>query len=164
LRASNEEQARQHHGSIIRQKRRTPSAQVCIVCKSQRVSNPRNYSARVAQHIRTPRVWVPAPAKPPTAPISPTIDRDSRSSSALPDAGKRIFMRHHKMWVLSSGREQGYRCCRICRGGAMHDPASGVPRIYLPRTPVNKEVLASALVSSRRPCPDATIRRRARVP
>jgi hypothetical protein len=37
-------------------------------------------------------------------------------------------------------------------------------RILLPRTPMNKEVVASPLASSRRPCPDATIRRRARVP
>jgi hypothetical protein len=57
------------------------------------------------RHCLLPRrVPVPAPASPPTAPISVTIARDGLWSWAtLTYAGERVFMRHHNMWVSAFG-------------------------------------------------------------
>jgi hypothetical protein len=45
-----------------------------------------------------------APARPPTAPMSPTIDRDGLPSVALPHAGERIFMQYHHIELSAFGR------------------------------------------------------------
>jgi hypothetical protein len=56
---------------------------------------------------RPGRLRVPGPARPPTAPVSLASDRDGLPSSALPDAGERIFMRHHDMWASTFGPVAG---------------------------------------------------------